>query len=130
MNFSTNCKHECLFLLKESSQVRYNTVDEQNINFVKNFHLFKSGILDDFDWLKQAFFSEVNRIKEELLKSNAVDSLEELVKQLEDHTEFLREELRNKNNIINCLSEHLSKGEDTIFSYNSWMYKLQENWMI
>ena len=68
---------------------------------------------------KTGIFSEVNRIKEELLKSNAVDSLEELVKQLEDHTEFLREELRNKNNIINCLSEHLSKGEDTIFSYNS-----------
>ena len=49
MNFSTNWKRECLFLLKESSQARDNTVDEQNINFVKNFHLFKSGIVDDFD---------------------------------------------------------------------------------
>ena len=82
--------------------------------------------MDDFDWLKQAFFSEVNRIKEELLKSNAVDSLEELVKQLEDHTEFLREELRNKNNIINCLSEHLSKHDilvivECISCKKSWM---------
>ena len=79
---------------------------------LKKSNLFKSGIVDDFDGLKQAIFSEVNRFKKELLESNVVDRpqviSERLVKQLQDHTEFLREELRNKNNMINCLLEQLS----------------------
>lgn len=48
--------------------------------------------MDDFNPLKQVIISEVNRFKEELLKSNVVDRpqgiLERLVKQLQDHTEF------------------------------------------
>ena len=75
------------------------------------FDLFKSGIVDDLDRLKQAFFSKVNLFKEELLESNVADrpqdKSERLVKQLQDHTEVLREELRNKNNNINCLLEQL-----------------------
>ena len=75
------------------------------------FDLFKSGIVDDLDRLKQAFFSKINLFKEELLESNVVDrphvKSERLVKQLQDHTEVLREELRNKNNNINCLLEQL-----------------------
>ena len=57
--------------------------------------------------LNRYFFSELNRFKEELLESNIVDrpqdTSERLVKQLQDHTEFLRKELGNKKNIINCL---------------------------
>ena len=72
------------------------------------------------------FFSEVNRFKEELLESNIVDRpqdmSERLVKQLQDHTEFLMEELRNKNNMINCLLEQLSKSDDTIFSYKNQVH--------
>ena len=51
---------------------------------------------------------------------------ERLVKQLQDHTEFLREELRNKNNMINCLLEQLSKRDDTIFSYKNQVYNLKQ----
>ena len=73
------------------------------------------------------FFSEVNRFKEELLESNIVDRpqdmSERLVKQLQDHTEFLMEELRNKNNMINCLLEQLSKSDDTIFSHKNQVHK-------
>ena len=61
-------------LPKESCQISDDKVDQNNINFVKKFNLFKSGIVDDFDRLEQAFFSEVNRFKEELLKSNVVSS--------------------------------------------------------
>ena len=61
-------------LPKESCQISDDKVDQNNINFVKKFNLFKSDIVDDFDRLEQAFFSEVNRFKEELLKSNVVSS--------------------------------------------------------
>ena len=51
---------------------------------------------------------------------------ERLVKQLQDHTEFLREEFRNKNNMINCLLEQLSKCDVTVFSYKSQVYNLKQ----
>ena len=110
-------KLECFSLPKESCQISDDKVDQNNINFVKKFDLFKSGVLDDFDRLKQAFFSEVKRFKEELLESNVVDRphdmSERLVKQLHEHTEFLRGELRSKNNMINCLLEQLLKRDNT-----------------
>ena len=89
--------------------------------------MFKSGIADDFDRLKQAFFFfEENRFKEELLESNVVDRpqdmSERLVKQLQDHTECLREELRNENYMITCLS----KRDDTIFSYKNQVYNSKQ----
>ena len=49
-----------------------------------------------------------------------------LIEQLHDHTEFLREEFKNKINIINCLLEQLSKRDDTIFSYENQFYNLKQ----
>ena len=96
VNLKVIGQRECLSLPKESCQISDDKVDQNNINFVKKFNLFKSGIVEDFDRLKQACFSEANKFKEELLESNVVDRpqdiSERLVKQLQDHTKFLREE--------------------------------------
>ena len=54
------------------------------------------------------------------------DISERLVKQLQGNTEFLREELRNKNNMINRLLEQSSKRDDTIFFYKNQVYNLQQ----
>ena len=73
VNLTVIRKRECLPLPKESCQISDDKVDQNNINFAKKFNLFKSGIVDDFDRLKQAFFSEVNRFKEEIFESNVVE---------------------------------------------------------
>ena len=100
VNLNVIGKRECLPLPKESCQISDDKVDQNKVNFVKKFNLFKSGIVDDLDRLKRAFFSEVNRFKEGLLESNVVDRPQDisdrLVKKLQDHTEYLREEFRNK----------------------------------
>ena len=49
-------KREYLSLPKESCQISDDKVDENNINFLKKFNLFKSGIVNDFDGLKQDNF--------------------------------------------------------------------------
>ena len=63
-----------------------------------------------------------------MLEANVVDRLqdisERLLEHLQDHTKFLREEFRNKNNMINCLLEQLSKRDDTIFSYENQVCNL------
>ena len=126
VNLNVIVKRECLSLPKESCQISDDKVDQNDINFAKKINMFKSGIVDDFVQLKQVLFSEINRFKEDLLESNIVDRPqympERLVKQLQDHTEFLREELRNKNNMVNCLLEQLSKRDDAIFSYKNQVY--------
>ena len=130
VNLNVIGKRECLSRSKESCQISDDKVDQNDINFAKKFNLFKSSIVDHFDRLKQVFFSELNRFKEELLESNIVDrpqdTSERLVKQLQDHTEFLREELRNKNNMINCLLEQLLRRDDTIFSYKNQVHDLMQ----
>ena len=100
VNLNVIGKRECLSLPKESCQISDDKVDQSKVNFVKKFNLFKSGIVDDLDRLKRAFFSEVNRFKDGLLESNVVDRpmdiSDRLVKKLQDHTEYLRKEFRNK----------------------------------
>ena len=78
VNLNVIVKRECLSLPKESCQISDDKVDQNSIKLAKKFNLFKSGIMDDFDWLKQAFFSEVNRFKEELLESNIVDRTQDM----------------------------------------------------
>ena len=56
VNLNVIGKWECLSVPKESCQTSDDKVDQNNINFEKEFNLFKSGIVDDFDRLKQVFF--------------------------------------------------------------------------
>ena len=56
VNLNVIGKRECLPVPKESCQTSDDKVDQNNINFEKEFNLFKSGIVDDFDRLKQVFF--------------------------------------------------------------------------
>ena len=56
VNLNVIGKMECWSLPKESCQISDDKVDQNNIHFVKKFNLFKSGIVDDFDRLKQTFF--------------------------------------------------------------------------
>ena len=121
VNLNLIGKRECLSLPNVSCQISNDKVNQNNVNFVKKFNLFKTSFVDNFDRLKQTFF---------LLESNVVDRpqgmSERLVKQLQDHTEFLREGLRNENNMINCLLEQLSKRDNTIFSYKNQVYNLKQ----
>lgn len=56
VNLNIGGKREGLSLPKESCQADDVIVDHQLVNFVKMFGLFKSGVMDDLDRLKQAFF--------------------------------------------------------------------------
>ena len=47
VNLNIIGKRECLSLPKESCQISDDKVDQNNVNFVKRFNLFKSGVVDD-----------------------------------------------------------------------------------
>ena len=66
---------------------------------------FKISITDEFDALKSSFFAEVNLFKNKYLSSYSndvsINNSERLIKQLQDNINFLRQELKNKDEMIN-----------------------------
>ena len=65
---------------------------------------FKNSLIEEFDVLKSSFFTEVNSFKNKHLNSYLKDvytnNSERLIKQLQDNINFLREQLKNKDDII------------------------------
>ena len=77
---------------------------------------FKNSIIDEFDALKSSLFAEVNSLKNKYLNffSNdvSINNAERLIKQLQDNIDFLRQQLKNKDEMINLLPQQLSKPDD------------------
>ena len=77
---------------------------------------FKYSIIDEFDALKSSLFAEVNSLKNKYLNffSNdvSINNAERLIKQLQDNIDFLRQQLKNKDEMINLLPQQLSKPDD------------------
>ena len=77
---------------------------------------FKNSIIDEFDALKSSFFAEVNSLKNKYLNSFSddvsINNAERLIKQLQDNIDFLRQQLKNKDEMINLLPQQLSKPDD------------------
>ena len=70
---------------------------------------------------KNHYFSEINSFKMEMLQPNtnaseSIHSSEKIIKQLQNEIIFLREEWRNKNNIIKCVLDQLSKRDGNVCS--------------
>ena len=87
----------------------------------EEFDSLKMKFISNFESTTESFFSEINSFKMEMLQPNtnvseSIDSLERLIKWLQDEIIFLRVELRNKNNTIKCGLDQLSKRDGTIFS--------------
>ena len=103
----------CLSLPKSNQDSNSkNSIDEtlvSNDTFAlsKNEELIKCkiSITDEFDELKSSFFAEVNSFKNKYLNSYSndvsINGSERLIKQLQDNINFLRQELKNKDEMIN-----------------------------
>ena len=65
---------------------------------------FKNSIIDEFDAIKSSFFAEVNSLKNKYLNSCSnyvsINNSERLIKQLQDNINFLRQQLKNKDEMI------------------------------
>ena len=103
----------CLSLPKSNQDFNSkNSIDEtlvSNDTFAlsENEELIKCkiSITDEFDALKSSFFAEVNLFKNKYLSSYSndvsINNSERLIKQLQANINFLRQELKNKDEMIN-----------------------------
>ena len=105
---------------KESSDETLASNDVLAISENEELIKFKNYKIEEFDALKSSFFVGVNSFKNKHLNSYLndifINNSERLIKQLQDNINFLREQLKNKDEIVNSLLQQLSKRDDILFS--------------
>ena len=107
---------------KESSDETLASNETSAISEKEELIEFWKSILEDFDALKSSTFAEVNSFKNKHLSSYpndvSINNSERLIKQLQGNINFLRQQLRNKDEIINSLPQQLSKDDDIVLQCN------------
>ena len=86
---------------------------------------------------KELFFIEMNSFKNELLTSLKHDTkshshehsnnTDRIISLLQDEIEFLQEQIKSKDKIINSLIENLSRNDDVFFSQKAATLETPEN---
>ena len=133
----------CLSIPKHSSIPKVCT---QNTSSIKtDFEDFKSNFIETLNvqtelfmnQQKELFFTEMNSFKNELLTSlkhntkshshEPSNNTDRIISLLHDQIEFLQEQLKSKDKIINSLIESLSRNDDVFFSQKAATLKTPEN---
>ena len=100
------------------SQRKHNEIE--NSNQQGNFNNFKEDLIEDVDKLWKTFFAEVESFKDKLLDSfkNVANSATDCSKIFTAHTldevNFLRKQLKSKDEMINSLLNQLAKCNDML----------------
>ena len=140
-NIIPNCT--CLSILKHISISKVST---QNTSSIKNdFEDFKSNFIETLNvqtelfmnQQKELFFTEMNLFKNELLTSlkpnnkshsqETSNNTDRIISLLQDQIEFLQEQLKFKDKIINSLKQNLFRNDDIFFSQTTATGKSPEN---
>ena len=96
-NQDSNSK-ECI---DETSASNDTLTISENEELIKS----KNSIIDEFDTLKSSSFAEVNSFKSKYLNLHSngiwINNSERLIKQSQDNINFLRQQLKNTDEMIN-----------------------------
>ena len=88
------------------------------VNINEELSKFKDSVIEEFDALKSSFLGEVDSFKNRRLISCSNDVLvensERLIKQLQEDITFLREQLKNKDEVIHPLLQQLTKRHNVV----------------
>ena len=133
----------CLSIPKHSSIPK---VCNQNTSSIKtDFEDFKSNFIETLNvqrelfmkLQKELFFTEMNSFKNELLTSHKhntkshshgpSNNTDRIISLLQNQIEFLQEQLKSKDKIINSLIENLSRNDDVFFPQKTATLKTPEN---
>ena len=99
----------CLYLKGLSIQ----RVTNSEINANEELSKFKDSVIEEFEALKSSFLAEVDSFKKRHLNfcgyAVSVENSERLIKQLQEDITFLREQLKNKDDVIHSLLQPVSE---------------------
>ena len=115
----------CLSLPKgaQYSKSHKELIESLRLNDNEELSKFKVSVIEEFDALKSSFLAEVDSFKNSHLISCGNDVLavnsERLIKQLQEDITFLREQLKNKDEVIHSLLQQLAKLENVVVECNN-----------
>ena len=113
----------CLSLPKGAQYSKSHKEFNGSINVNEELSKFKVSVIEEFDALKSSFLAEVDSFKKRHLISCGNDVLavnsERLIKQLQEDITFLREQLKNKDEVIHSLLQQLAKRETVVVECNN-----------
>ena len=93
------------------------------LNVNEELSKFKVSVIDEFDALKSYFLAEVDSFKKRHLIYCGNDVLavnsERLIKQLQEDITFLREQLKNKDEVIDSLLQQLAQRDNAVVECNN-----------
>ena len=83
------------------------------INANEELSKFKDSVIEEFEALKSSFLAEVDSFKKRHLNSCgyevSVENSERLIKRLQEDITFLKEQLKNKDDVIHSLPQPVSE---------------------
>ena len=114
---------ECISLPKENFQ----ETETEKIDITEQFHQFKNEFLDEFNGLK--FLHEVKSFKDSILNTalKHTGNQEHIITLLLDNVTFLKDQLHQKDKVIDSLINHLPKQNNYLFQKRNTDNQLETN---
>ena len=111
---------ECISLPKENFQ----EIETETEDITQQFHQFKNDVLDEFNEFKTKFIHEVKLFKDKILNTALYNTgnQEHIITLLLDNIAFLKDQLRQKDKVIDSLINQFSQQNNYLFQK-----KIQKN---
>ena len=116
---------ECISLPKENFQ----EIETEKVDITEQFHQFKNDFLDEFNGFKTKFLHEVKSFKDSIFNTTPKNTgnQEHIVTLLLDNITFLKDQLRQEDNVIDSLINQLSEENDYLFQKRNTDNQLETN---
>ena len=116
---------ECIPLPKENFQEI--EIDKEDIT--EQFHQFKNDFLDEFNEFKTKFLHKVKSFKDNILNTTPKNTgnQEHIITLLLDNITFLKDQLRQKDKVIDSLINQFSQQNNYLFQKRNTYNQLETN---
>ena len=104
---------ECISLPKENFQ----EIETETEDITQQFHQFKNDVLDEFNEFKTKFLHEVKLFKDKILNTTPynTENQEHIITLLLDNIAFLKDQLRQKDKVIDSLINQFLQQNNYLF---------------
>ena len=122
---STFRNRECISLPKENFQ----EIETEKEDITERFHQFKNDFVDEFNEFKTKFLHQVKSFKDSILNSTPKNTgnQKRIIISLLDNITFLKDQLRQKDKVIDSLINHLPKQNNYLFQKRNTDNQLETN---
>ena len=121
----TLTNRECISLPKENFQ----KIETEKEDITEQFHQFKNDFLDEFNGFKTKFLHEVKSFKDSILNTTPkkTGNQEHIITLLLDNITFLKDQLRQKDKVIDSLINQFSQQNNYLFQKRNTDNQLETN---